>query len=98
MARPPQPPVMKYCIPMVITLEITQYKARPLGKDSEKKLNITGIIHSIIWLCDCCLGSVTLGWTIFCCAHMLTPTSNASGVSGAARFIHRKPLARGKRE
>tara|TARA_B100001750_G_C15268664_1_gene476376 strand:- start:34 stop:186 length:153 start_codon:yes stop_codon:yes gene_type:complete len=33
-------------------LEITQYKASPLGNDIVKKPNMIGIIHSIILLVD----------------------------------------------
>ena len=36
---------------MPMILEIIQYRARPLGNDSEKKAIIKGIIHSImVWL------------------------------------------------
>ena len=46
-------PVMKYWIPMPMTLEATQYNDRPLGRVKEKKAIISGISHSIIiWLVD----------------------------------------------
>jgi hypothetical protein len=44
----PPHPVTKYCITMPMTLEATQYKARPLGKERLMNTNIIGIIHNII--------------------------------------------------
>ena len=44
---------MKPCITTPTTLDITQYTASPLGNVVVKKPNISGIIHSIIWLVDC---------------------------------------------
>ena len=44
-------PVMKYWIPIPITLEATQYSESPLGRVKEKNAIINGISHSIIiWL------------------------------------------------
>ncbi len=63
-----------------------------------KKVNISGIIHSIIWLCDRCLGSVLVDCTIFCWTHILAPTRSASNVFGPAKFIQRKLLFRGSVE
>lgn len=54
-----------------------------------------GIIHSIIWLCLCCAGSTAGGVTIFCCTHMLAPTSIASMAFGAERFRPRNELFNG---
>ena len=48
-AKPPHPD-MKYCMATLITVEVTQYRARPLGNDKVRKANIIGIIHNIIWL------------------------------------------------
>jgi len=71
--KPPHP-VAKYCIPIRITLDVTQNRAKPLGNCRVKKANIIGIIHSIILPCACCFGSAVVGVTIFCCAHMVPPT------------------------
>jgi hypothetical protein len=92
---PPQP-LKKYCIIIRIILEVTQYSASPLGNDSERKVNINGIITCIVWLCARCCGSVVT-WVvvIFCCTHMKAPTRIASNISGDARFIHRKLLLSG---
>ena len=63
--RPPQP-VAKYCRTILIAVEVTQYRARPLGNDMQMKANISGIIHCIIWLWAFCWGSVVGGVIIFC--------------------------------
>jgi hypothetical protein len=85
---------------MLIILEVTQYRARPLGNDKLKKANINGIIHSISWLCVCCLGSVLTGVTIFCCTHIVLPTrrGNMYNLSGEAKSNHKKLLFRGSME
>jgi hypothetical protein len=57
-----------------------------------------GIIHSIIVLCVCCLGSVTGDITIFCCTHIVPPTSNARNMSPLARFNQRNSLFSGSVE
>ena len=64
-ANPPQP-VIKYCITILITVDVAQNRASPLGNDKQKKPNMSGIIHSIILACDCCLASVLVGVDIFC--------------------------------
>ena len=68
-----------------ITLDTIQYRARPLGKDREKKAIISGIIHSImVWL-PCCLGSVDGVMVIFCWTQLETNTNKGMGkVSGSA--------------
>ena len=45
--RVPQP-VTRYWITTPIRLEATQYRASPLGKLKEKKVNMRGSIHSIM--------------------------------------------------
>ena len=89
---------MTPCIVTPITLEITQYRARPLGKFKEKNANIRGIIQSIIWLVDCCLASTEGMVVIFCWAQVDTPTSTGKSIfvgSGLARSIQRKSLFNG---
>jgi len=51
-----------------------------------------GIIHSIIRLCCCCLGSAVWGVTIFCCTHIDPPTriANISVPSGTDKSSHKK--------
>ena len=41
-------PVMKYWIPIPITLDATQYNDSPLGSVNEKNAIISGMSHSII--------------------------------------------------
>jgi len=89
-ASPPQLRVTKYCMAMVIRLDTTQYSASPLGKDRERKVNISGSIICIVRPCACCLGSVVTGVVIFCDAHIEAPTSIASRKSLFARSSHRK--------
>jgi len=88
-------PLTKYWIAIRITLEVTQYRARPLGNVKAKKANIIGIIHSIIWLCDRCLGSAVDGVTIFCCSHIVPPTKMARIILPVARFNQRNSLFKG---
>ena len=85
---------------ILITFEVTQYRARPLGKDMVRKANINGIIHSIIWLWACCWGSVVGGVIIFCWTHIVPPTrmGNNSHLSDIARSSQRKLLFNGTRE
>ncbi len=60
---------------MPITLDVTQYTARPLGSVNVKNAIIRGISQSIIaWLPDC-LGSVDGCMVIFCCTQVDTKTS-----------------------
>lgn len=86
-------PVMKYCIPMPITLDAIQYSDRPLGRVKEKKAIISGISQSIIvWLVDC-RGSVDGVMVIFCWSQVETNTSTGITTldgSGSDRSIHRK--------
>lgn len=89
---------MKYCITMLMMLDASQYRARPLGNDIVKKPNISGIIHSIIRLCVCWLGSALSGVTIFCCNHIVLPTSigiTSIVGSGDARSSQRNWFCRG---
>ncbi len=71
--------------------------ASPLGNVVVKNPNIKGIIHSIIRLVDCCLGSTAGIVVIFCMMNIDAPTATGStGVrSGTARSSHRKELSRG---
>jgi hypothetical protein len=63
-----------------------------------KKANIIGIIHSIMADCDCLLGSAVGVITIFCCTHIVPPTSNARNISPVARFSQRKLFSSGSVE
>jgi hypothetical protein len=54
-----------------------------------------GIIHSIMLDCCCCLGSAVGVCTIFCCTHIVPPTSSARNISPLARFNQRKWFSRG---
>jgi len=81
-----------------ITLEIIQYRDRPLGKDKAKYPNIIGIIHNIIFWLDCCLGSVDGIVVIFCCTQVEAATSKGITIlegSGSARSNHRNLSLRG---
>jgi len=78
----PQPPVTKYWIAMPITLDVTQYRARPLGSVNEKNAIIRGINQSIIaWLPDC-LGSLDGCMVIFCWIQVVAKT-----VTGMITFV-----------
>lgn len=88
----------RYCSAIPITLDTTQYSARPLGNCMVIKPNITGIIHCIIRFICICLGSVDGFAIIFCCTHIEPPTSRGSMTlvgSGSDRSNHRKPLFNG---
>jgi hypothetical protein len=89
LTRPPHPPI-KYCMPILKIFEVTQKIASPLGNVMVNQANIIGIIHSIILDCDCCLGSAEGVITIFCCTHIVPPTSSARNISPVARFNQRK--------
>lgn len=95
-SKGPQP-VMKPCMVMPITLDTTQYTARPAWNWVVKKPNISGIIHSIMRLVDSCRGSAAGIIVIFCIIHIDTPTSTGiTGVaSGSPRFIQRKRVSSG---
>jgi len=97
--KPPHPEI-KYWIITLRTLEVIQKRARPLGTDKVIMANIIGIIHSIIWFCDCCLGSAVEVITIFCCTHMAPPTKTANKKvwSGTAKFSQRNLLPTGNVE
>ena len=74
-------------------LDITQYKASPLGNDIVKKPNMIGIIHSIILLVDAWRSSIAGIVVIFCINHIDNPTRiGMIGESGSARFIHKNSL------
>lgn len=70
-----------------------------MGKEKEKKPNITGIIHSIIVWLDCCLGSGEGMVVIFCCTQVEAATSsgmmNREGPGLAPNCIPRKLSSRG---
>ncbi len=78
-------------------LEATQYSANPLGNCRLKTKNISGIIHNIIWLCCCWVGSGLGSVDIFCCTHMDTAVNIGSiiSLSGLARSNHRNWFASG---
>jgi hypothetical protein len=58
--------------------ENRMYTARPAGNWNVKNPNITGIIHSMIWFVCACRGSVLRVVVIFCCSHIVAPTSTGS--------------------
>ena len=91
-------PVMKYWMPIPITLDAIQYSDRPLGRVKEKKAIISGISHSIIiWLVDW-RGSVDGVIVIFCWSHVETKTSTGTTTfvgSGSERSIHRNAALSG---
>ena len=82
---------------MPTTLEITQYNASPAGNVIVKNPNISGIIHSIMRLVDCCLESTAGMVVIFCMKNIEAPTKTGKmGVgSGFARSSQRKELSSG---
>ena len=57
-----------------------------------------GIIHNIMLLCVCCLGSAAGVITIFCCNHIVPPTSSARNISPVARFNQRNSFSSGSVE
>lgn len=73
-------------------LEMTQYKARPLGKEKVNRPNMAGIIHNIIRLVEACLGSAVGTVVIFCWTHMeaATKTGRRGKGSGRDRSSQRK--------
>ena len=89
----PQPPVTKYWIAIPIELDVTQYRASPLGSVNEKNAIIRGINQSIIaWLPDC-LGSVDGCMVIFCWTQVDAKTNTGINTfvgSDADRSSHRK--------
>ena len=52
--------------------------ARPVGNWNVKNPNIIGSIHNMIWLVDCCFGSVGRLMVVFCVSHMVPPTRTGS--------------------
>ena len=96
-AKSPQP-VTKYCITMLMTFETSQYRDKPLGKVKQKKPNIKGIIHSIIRLCACILGSAAAVIDIFCCTHMVPPTRRAIVRLGTLKSSQRNLFDKGSVE
>ncbi len=86
---------------MPITLEVVQYRDRPLGSVNEKNAIIRGISQSIIaWLPDC-RGSVDGCMVIFCWTQVdaNTSTGKISLVgSDSARSSHRKRESKGAAE
>ena len=78
---------------MPIPFDVTQYRARPLGRVNEKNAIISGISQSIIaWFPDC-RGSLDGCMVIFCWTQVETKTSTGmiSLVgSGSARSNQRK--------
>jgi|TARA_B100000809_G_scaffold123055_1_gene121065 hypothetical protein len=78
---------------MPITLDVTQYKAKPLGSVNEKNAIIRGISQSIIaWLPDC-LGSEDGCMVIFCWTQVDAKTITGMMMlvgSDAERSSHRK--------
>ncbi len=85
-------------MPIPITLDVIQYRARPLGSVNEKNAIIRGINQSIMaWLPDC-LGSVDGCMVIFCWTQVDAKTS--TGMirlvgSDFARSSQRKPESMG---
>ena len=90
-------PVMNPWITIPTMLEMTQYRASPLSNWVVKNPNISGIIHNIMRLVDCCLGSADGIVVTFCISHIDKPTSiGRIGVgSGAPRSSHRNEASSG---
>ena len=65
---------MKYCMTTVIMLDTNQYKGSPEGKERLSTPNMTGMVHSIMVLVDCCCAVVAVGMVIFWVTHMDAPT------------------------
>ena len=86
---------------MPITLDVIQYRDRPLGSVNEKNAIIRGISQSIIaWLPDC-RGSVDGCMVIFCWTQVDTNTSTGKISlvgSDSARSSHRKRESKGAAE
>lgn len=86
---------------MPITLDVIQYRAKPLGSVNEKNAIISGISQSIIaWLPDC-RGSLDGIMVIFCWTQVDAKTS--TGMirlvgSDLARSSHKKPESKGAAE
>ena len=88
---------------MPTRFENRMYTASPAGNWNVKNPNITGIIQSMIWLVWDWRGSVLRAVVIFCCTHMVAPTSigsrNGYGCGAAwtrcTRFMPRKSLLSG---
>jgi len=81
-----------------MTLEVTQKRASPLGNVIVNQANIIGIIHSIMVLCVCCLGSAVDVITIFCCTHIVPPTKSARNMLPVAKFNQRNSFVNGSVE
>ncbi len=60
---------------MPITLDVVQYRARPLGSVYEKNAIISGIIQSIIIWLPACFGSDDGCMVIFCWTQVVAKTS-----------------------
>lgn len=95
--RPPHPPI-QYCKPILNRFEVTQKRASPLGNDRVNQANIMGNIQSIKVLCVLWPGSGDVVITIFCCIHIVPPTSSARNMSPVARFNQRNSLDSGSVE
>ncbi len=84
-----------------MTLETIQYRARPLGKDREKKAIISGIIHSIMAWLDCWRGSADGVMVNFCWTQVEANTNAGKMIllgSGSPKSIQRKVASRGAAE
>jgi hypothetical protein len=81
-----------------MTLETIQYRGSPLGQPREKTPRNMGIIHSIIFWLDCCLGSMEGVMVIFCWTQVDAATSTGRTKlvgSGSARLNQRNLSCRG---
>ena len=91
------------CIKNPAMFEKIMYVAKPAGKDSVKKPNIIGIIHSIILFVCSCLASELLNIETFCCAKVVAATINGSNIAnnppacwtGFTKSIPIKKLSKG---
>ena len=86
---------------MPIAFDVTQYRARPLGRVNEKNAIISGISQSIIaWFPDC-RGSLDGCMVIFCWIQVETKTSTGMIKlvgSDSARSNHRNVESKGAAE
>ena len=86
---------------MPITLDVVQYRAKPLGSVYEKNAIIRGISQSIIAWFPACRGSVDGCMVIFCWTQVETKTSIGMMMlvgSDSARSSHRKVESKGAAE
>lgn len=83
---------------MPMMLVTVQYRPRPLVTLIVNQANITGMIHSIIWLVCVCWGlAIALVWVSesLVCSQVVINTSTGMVRSGRPRSSHKKPVGSG---